>query len=235
VRSADEVLGRNGHVLQHDLAGGRAAQAHLVLELADRDARPVPLDDEGTDAPVSGGRIGLGEHGVDVGDARTRDPRLAPVQHPLVAVADRPGRHRGGVASGVGLREAVARLLFPRDDRREDALPELIGAVGEEGGDPGAGDERGQRRRPARSGQLLDDQRRRQQVAGVTAVLVRVERTDEAGVAKSVHARLRVRLPLVDLGRVRGDLLLGEPAERRPELLVLLGEQEARGAHSLTS
>ena len=139
------------------------------------------------------------------------------------------------VAAGVGLREAVARLLIPRHDGRDDALPELVGAVGEEGGDPRAGDERRQRRGPARTGQLLDDQGRRQQVAGVTAVLGRVERTDEPGVAKGVHARLRVRLPLVDLGRVRGDLLLGEPTERRPELLVLLGEQETRGAHNLTS
>ena len=70
---------------------------------------------------------------------------------------------------------------------------------------------------------------------GVTAVRGWIERSNEAGVPEGVHARLRIRLPLVDLGRVRGDLLLGEPTERRPELLVLLGEQEARGAHNLTS
>ena len=170
-----------------------------------------------------------------MGDAGAGDPGLAPVQHPLVAVADCPSGHRGRVAAGVGLREAVARLLLPRHDRGEHPSPELVGAVGEEGGDPGTGHERRQRRRSARTRQLLDDQRRRQQVAGVTAVLGWIERANEAGVPEGVHARLRIRLPLVDLGRVRGDLLLGEPTERRPELLVLLGEQEARGAHNLTS
>ena len=206
-----------------------------MLDLADGETRPVPLDDEGGDAAVAGGGVGLGEDRVHVGDAGARDPGLAAVQHPLVAVADGPGGHRRCVAAGAGLREAVARLLLPRHDRRQHTPPELVGAVGEEGGDPGAGDERGERRRPACTRQLLDHQRRRQQIARITAVLGWVERTNEAGVPEGVHARLRVRLPLVDLGRVRSDLLLGEPTERRPELLVLLGEQEARGAHNLTS
>ena len=37
----DEVLGRNDAVVEDDLAGGRAAHPHLVLELPDRESREV--------------------------------------------------------------------------------------------------------------------------------------------------------------------------------------------------
>ena len=53
----------------------------------------VLLDDEAADAAVPGVGIGLGEHGVEVADARVRDPDLAAVEHVVVAVAHRPRAH----------------------------------------------------------------------------------------------------------------------------------------------
>jgi hypothetical protein len=205
-----------------------------VLELADRQTRTVRLDDEGADAAVPGGGVGLGEHGVDAGDAGAGDPGLAPVEDPLVAVTHGARGHGGGVAPGVRLGEAVARLLLPGHDRREHPLLELFAAVGEERGDTGAGDERRQRGGPTRPGQLLDHERGGQEVAGVTAVLGRVESPDEPGVPEGVHARPWVRLVLVGLGRLGGDLLLGEASQPGPELLVLLRDTKVPGAHNLT-
>ena len=47
---AHDVLGRHPHALEDRLAGGRAADAELVLELADGEAGAVRLHDECADA-----------------------------------------------------------------------------------------------------------------------------------------------------------------------------------------
>src|SRR6266487_7073651 len=121
----------------------------------DGEPRTVVLDGEGADAPMPSGRVRLGEDGVEAGDAGAGDPGLPAVQYPLVAVPDGPRGHRSGVASRVGLREAVARLPFPRRDRWHEPALELLRAVGEERADAGAAHERSQGRRPTRPGDLL--------------------------------------------------------------------------------
>src|SRR5207302_11400746 len=89
---------------------GAGPDAELVLQLADGEAGSVLLHHEGADPPVTGGPVGLGEHRVEVGDPGVGDPLLAPVDDPLVAVADGLGGHRGHVGAGLGLRQAVAGL-----------------------------------------------------------------------------------------------------------------------------
>ena len=54
----------------------------------------------------------------------------------------------------------------------------------------------------------------------------------EAGVAPRVPALPRVLLALVGLGRVRRDVVLGEPPQRRPQLDVLVGKDERAHARS---
>ena len=61
---------------------------------------------------MAGVGIGLGEHRVEVADARVGDPQLASGEHVVVAVADGSGAHARHVAPGVGLREAVRRLAL---------------------------------------------------------------------------------------------------------------------------
>ena len=50
---ADQVLVRDADVVEDRLAGRRALDAELVLELADAEAGPVGLDHEGGDAARS--------------------------------------------------------------------------------------------------------------------------------------------------------------------------------------
>ena len=55
---ADEVLRGDADVVEDRLAGRRAADAELVLELADAEAGPVGLDDERGDAARVAGLAG---------------------------------------------------------------------------------------------------------------------------------------------------------------------------------
>jgi hypothetical protein len=101
---ADDVLLRHAHAVEDRLAGRRAPDAELVLELADAEAGAVGLHDEGGDAVgVAGVAIGDREADVEVGDPEVGDPVLGPVDHPLVAVLDRPGDHAAGIGAGLGL------------------------------------------------------------------------------------------------------------------------------------
>ena len=93
-------------------AGGRAVDAELVLELADREAGPVGLDDEGGDPPLLA--VGQREDDVEVGDAGVGDPVLGPVDHPFVAVEHRLRAHRAGIRAGLGLREREGRASTRR-------------------------------------------------------------------------------------------------------------------------
>ena len=93
---ADQVGRGHAHVLEDRRAGRRALDAELVLELADREALAVGLDDEGAQAPVLA--VGDREDDVEVRDARVRDPVLGAVDDPLVAVAD-GGRAHATAAS----------------------------------------------------------------------------------------------------------------------------------------
>ena len=73
------------------------------------------------------GRIGLGEHGVEVRDAAVGDPHLRAGQHVVVTVAHRPHGHRGDVRPGVGLGQAVAALALAGHDAGQVAGLELVG------------------------------------------------------------------------------------------------------------
>ena len=74
---AQQVLHRHLAIGQNQRAGGRSANAELVLFLADRKARRVALDQEGGELLA----IDLGEDGEQVGEAAVGDPHLLAVEH----------------------------------------------------------------------------------------------------------------------------------------------------------
>jgi hypothetical protein len=78
-----------------------------VLEVADREALAVLLDDERSDPPRL--LVRHGEDDVEVGDPGVRDPVLRAVDDPLVAVLDGGRAHRGRVGAGLGLAEREGR------------------------------------------------------------------------------------------------------------------------------
>src|SRR4051812_46969818 len=98
---ADEVLRRHADILEQRVAGRRAVDPHLVLELRDREALGVLRDDERARALLLA--VGDREHDVEVGDRRVGDPVLRAVDDPAVAILDRGRAHRGGVRAGLGL------------------------------------------------------------------------------------------------------------------------------------
>ncbi len=223
---ADQVLGRHRALVERDLTGRRPAHAQLPLELRDAEPGKRLLHHEAADPAVAGVGIGLGEHEVEVADARVRDPQLLAGQHVGVAVAHRSGTHPRHVAPRVGLRQAVRRLALPRRDPGHVLLLERFRAVVEHRGHPELRDEREERRRRAHPRDLLDRERVGEDAAPLTAVLLRERQAREAGVTPRVPARPRVLLVLVGRGGVGRDLRLREPPQRLPELEVLVGEDE---------
>src|SRR3954454_20760690 len=126
---ADQVGGRHADLVEDRLAGRRAPDAELVLELADGEAGAVGLDHERADAARAAGlRVGLGEDHVEVGNAEVGDPVLGPVDHPLVAVADGTGDHPARVRAGLGLGQRERRRPLAARAARQEALLELVGA-----------------------------------------------------------------------------------------------------------
>jgi len=102
---ADEVVGRDLDVVEHDGGGVRRPLAHLVLVLVD-DHAGVARDDEARDPAVAGLLVGLGVDRVPVRVLAVRDEALGAVDHPLVALAHGGRFHARHVRAGVRLGQA---------------------------------------------------------------------------------------------------------------------------------
>src|SRR6266542_4478045 len=94
------TIGRVAAVVEQDLGGVGRADPELALLLALPQPGGAGRDDETGLAPVPEGGVDGGDHDVDVGDAAVGDEHLLTVEHPVVAVADRPGAQRGDVGAG---------------------------------------------------------------------------------------------------------------------------------------
>jgi hypothetical protein len=204
----------------------RRALAHLVEVLLDRDAGSVHRDDERREAAVTLARVGLGEDDRPRGVARVRDERLRAVQDVLVAAPLGGGLDAGDVGAGVRLGQAERaedRLL---EERHEPFAPLFIGAGQQHGACPQR--VRGERDGHARAapGELLADQDPVERLEPEAAVLLGDVDVHQAELVRLRDDVSRVRLVLVVLGRLRPDLLLGELACERPQLLLLVGQRE---------
>jgi hypothetical protein len=114
--------------VEEDLAGGRGADAELVLALADREALVLALDEERGDPLVPLRRVHVREHEEDARLRGVRDPELVPLEDEGVALGPRAALEREGVGAGARLGETV------RDDRvlrgaRQVLLLLRLGAV----------------------------------------------------------------------------------------------------------
>src|SRR5256714_3200061 len=110
---AHEVLGRHLDVLEEELARGAGPDAELVLRVRRREAGRALLDDEGRDALVLRGRVGLREDERVVGDGGVGDPVLLAVQDVRVALAAAGRLHLRHVRSGPGPWDAETGSLLP--------------------------------------------------------------------------------------------------------------------------
>ena len=104
---------------------------------------------------------------------------------------------------------------------------ELLGSGQQDRGQAEPVDRGDQRRRGAEPGDLLDDQAAGQLVGALAAVLLGDRDRVEAGAGQRLAGLVGVAAELVDLGRVRRDLLLGQRTDRLAQGLVLVAEPVA--------
>jgi hypothetical protein len=197
-----------------------------VLELADREAGPVGLDDERADpARMAGVGVGDGEDHVEVRDAEVRDPVLGAVDDPRVAVAHRARAHAARVRAGVGLGEREGRGPLAAGALGQEPLLELVAAEEPDRQRPELLDHEHERARGARLCDLLDRDVQHQRAGSGAAVLGLERQAEEVVLREQLAQVLRVFAFVVDLGRARRHPLGHDLADRVAEVDVLLRER----------
>ena len=116
------VLLGNLAILENQLAGRRAAHAHLVELLRHLEALAVGLDDEGRDAARAGGGIGLGVDDDHLGVGAVGDPHLRAIQHVAVALLVGTQLHRNDVRARTRLAHREAADVLAGDQLGQEAL-----------------------------------------------------------------------------------------------------------------
>ena len=219
----------NADVVEDRLAGGRSADPHLLLELADGEPGPVGLDDERRD-PARVALLGVGdrEADVEVGDPEVGDPVLGPVDHPLVAVADGLGPHPARVRARVGLGERERRRPLARGALGQEALLLLVGAEQVERQRAELLDHQDQGARGAGLRNLLDRDVEHQRAGAGAAVLlangspIRSWEANSSRMSRGYSAFSSISW------RARRDLLDDHLADRLAEVLELLRDRHRR-------
>ena len=125
---AEQVLGGNAAVLEHQLDGVGGAHAELVFLLAGAEPRRALLDDERRDAPLGLRLVGHRHDHGDVAGGAVGDELLGAVEHPVIAIAHRGRAGAAGVGSGAVLRQAPAADLLALGERDEEPLLLLLRA-----------------------------------------------------------------------------------------------------------
>ena len=216
-------------VVQEELPGVDATDAHFVVGPADVDPVPGPLHDERRDGVVCpAGRVArLGEHGVPVGFAHTGHPALGAVEHPTAlgsVVGHAASPHAHHVTARLGLGQSEGSALGPVTDARQ--VPALLRLRAGDHDRPcrEAGQQEHQRRRVGVLRHLLDRQGQAEDARARAAVLVRDAEPEKARVAKGLEDVARVAAVFVDGPGARFDLVLSEAPNGISELGELVGE-----------
>ena len=216
---------RDAAVLEDKLGGGAAADTHLLLLLADAEARVGLLDDEGADALGAEALVGHGDDDEHVGVAAVGDENLAAVEHPVVTVLDGDGLLAGGVGTGVGLGEAEGADPLAAGELGQVFHLLLLGAGLKDGGaaEGGVGRE-DDARGGADAAELLDGHAVHDVGAAGAAVLGGDGDAHEAYLGHLLDGLHGETLLLVDFGGEGLDFLLCKLANHLQEEFFLFGE-----------
>ena len=171
---ADKVPGRDPHALEGQLGGGAAAQAHLVLQACDREARRRQLDDEAAQPSMARcTRIGDGEDRDDVGDGALADEPLGARDD--VVVTDSGGTRSGGgdIRARFGLGQGERDELLAGGKFREPVGLLFVRAGDEKRQCAKFLDRKDQAGRGAGAAELLHSQADREQLPTKAAVYLR--------------------------------------------------------------
>jgi len=121
-----------GHpdVVEAHRGGDRARETHLALGCVGGEAVGISGHQEAGDAmPVV---AGPGHHRVEVGVAAVGGPGLGAGDDVLLALSPGPSGHRGRVGTGMRLAQAVGAQQLAAEQVRQEPLPLLLGAAGEQ-------------------------------------------------------------------------------------------------------
>ena len=204
----------------------RAADAHLALELAQREAGERRLHQKRGHPLVAAGAVDGGEERDDTGLAAVGHPHLAAVEQVAVALAHGGGGHAGGVGAGAGLRDGQRGGDLAGRQARQVAALLRVGAVGHDrvaGGvlhevDDGGGG--------ARPGDLLDGAAERQRSQPRATVGLRHVETHEPGLGEVLQRFARIELGLVHLGGQRRHALARDRARQVARLSFFFAQPE---------
>ena len=218
--------GRNPDVVEGQLGGRRAADAHLVLDARGGETGAVGLDDERAHPlPASGGRIGQREDGHDVRDRAVGDEPLRPVEDVLVTVARGPHPVRGHIRAGGGLGQGEGDQPLPAGQSREVSVLLLVGAGQEDRQRAELLDDRDQAGRRVGASDLLDEDGLGDRVEVRPTVALLEARAEQILLCQEVLEVVRELRLLVDLGCPRRDALVRQLAHDGTQLVVLGGGQ----------
>ena len=163
-------------------------------------------------------------HRVVLGLPGVGDPALHAVEHPVVAVPDRPGLHARRVGAGVGLGQAVREAALPARELGEVLLLQLLASRRSDRERAELVHGRDQRGAHADAGHLLDHDHGRQCVGARAAVLLRHVQRVEVRSEQRLGRLLGEASLLVHLGGERCDLGLGQRSDRLSNRLVFLSQ-----------
>ena len=145
-------------------------------------------------------------------------------------------REAAGVGSGAGLGEAEGGELLPGGEVGQPFALLLLGPEEEDRHRPERGVRRDRDRdRRVDSRQLLDRDRVRDRVGAAAAVLLGNRHAHQPELGQLGDEVVGEAVLAVELLGDRGDLLLGEVADRAPDELLLLREVEVHAASRLAS
>src|SRR5260221_4701386 len=224
-----------GHcaVLEHELAGVRAAHAQLVELLSSGKTLDAFLDDEGGDPSFrrrgTGVRVGLGVDHEDVGIRAVGDPHLAAVQDELAFAIFGAGFHRDDIRAGTGLGHRERADPFAGDELRQVFALLGFGSVPADLVDAQIGVRAvGQAHRSRGPADFLhrDDMCRiTHHGAAVRLFHGDAEKSERAQLPPQIGGEL---VRAVDLGGARGDLSSSEAAHGGTQHVDVLAEGETQ-------
>ncbi|OPZ80478.1 MAG: hypothetical protein BWY77_01058 [bacterium ADurb.Bin431] len=180
---AEQILTGDGAVLKDHLAGGRGADAHLLLFLAEDQSRRPLLDEEGGGAAGPARGIGGGDDGVIAGYPPVGDKMLGAVEDVAVALEPGGGLDRPRVRSCLRFGQTESGQPLPGSQHGKVPALLFIGTGNQEGKGAEGRAGQGQGDAAAGSGELFGDQGHLCDAASHPFILLRNPE------AEKVHAR----------------------------------------------
>ena len=219
-----------GHfaIFQDQLAGGGSANAQLVFFLTDAEAGKVFLDDKGSDAFVSGGRIDRGHENENPRFLAVGDPKFAAVQNVSAALQFSARLQGKGIRAGGGLAESVGADRIGGDARKILLLLLFIRPAQQRVGDQGILHVYHDAGRGIHAGGFLNRQNGFEEAAAGAAILLGNLNAHEAELEKLIDQRALEDALFIHLAHQRADFFLSEPADVVAEQDLIFGQRDQR-------